>query len=332
MDADPLTRCCFPGKNRRSGKWTDADIGERNDRLLSMRTALRVSYHVIVRRGALIEGDSAELSGRQGRRKNRRKNRRHRDRGGSTGGGLDGAPPAGDGAGIHVREVDGLARFGFAFTQFQGSSYYYWCIMLLVQGVITMSAAFVSSSAELRDDKTVNTIVIAIPFGVLLLQILALLIVRPFIDRLQWVSFTLITTLQWLTFALQLFDVFDTPALRDLETDVLVLLLWCSSFGVSVVTKLYNALFELFIAFKKLYYLFMTKLIFEKADFEVDAAQNSAFIVVKDGVGVSSAVNEYSRQKAGADSGDWWKGRSQATGKGKLKKVQIAPEPMGMGR
>ena len=196
-----------------------------------------------------------------------------------------------------------------------------------------MPAAFVSSSS-VKDDKTVNTIVVAVPFAVLLLQILLLLIVRPFIDRLQWVSFTVITTLQWLTFAVQLFDVFDIPALENIETDVLVLLLWCSSMGVNVITKLYGALFELFMAFKKLYYLFMTKLIFEKADFEVDAAQNSAFIVVKDGVGVSSAVNEYSRQKGGGGDSDagWWKGKGELAGKGKLKKVQIAPEPMGMGR
>ena len=191
--------------------------------------------------------------------------------------------------------------------------------------------AFVSST-KYRDDKRINIIVIAIPFSVLLLQLIILVCYRPFKDRLQWVSVIVITIIEWSTFLVQLLDVHgEVTMIEEMNTDVLVFLLWCSSIGVQMITKLYGTIFELLIAFKKLYYVFMSKLVFEKADFEVNEAQNSTFIVVKDGIGVASAVSEYSRRNQKDANKKKWGRRGQATNRvAKIKKVQIAPSRMQM--
>ena len=141
-----------------------------------------------------------------------------------------------------------------------------------------------------------------------------------------------ITIIEWSTFLVQLLDVHgEVTMIEEMNTDVLVFLLWCSSIGVQMITKLYGTIFELLIAFKKLYYVFMSKLVFEKADFEVNEAQNSTFIVVKDGIGVASAVSEYSRRNPKDANKKKWGRRGQATNRvAKIKKVQIAPSRMQM--
>ena len=350
MDADPLTRCCFPGKNRHSGAWKPDDrtdeLEERNERLLSMRMGLRATYHVFVCRGSKLVGDGPSTPGasspgdRAALNLGDNYNRARRDSGGgsrrSTSGGLS---PGKASDTLHVDQVDGLARFGFCFLEFRGGRFtqHYQTIMLLVRGLIVMPAAFVAST-EYRNDANVNTIVVAIPFSVLFLQLLQLLICRPYTDRLQWVLITLMTAIECLAFAVQVFDVCDTPVFNVISTEVLVFLLLCSKMGVQMIVKMYTTIFELIIALRQLYYVFMSKLVFEKADFELDAAQASTFIVVKDGVGVGSAVNEFSRQmrknNGRKDGGGWWtRGKeSTSTGTDRLRKVQIAPEPAHMRR
>lgn len=202
---------------------------------------------------------------------------------------------------------------------------------VVVVDFIILYTAFVSST-KYRNDKHINTIVVAIPFSVLLLQLIILVLYRPFKDRLQWVSVTVITVIEWSTFLVQLLDVHgEVSFIEEMNTDVLVFLLWCSSIGVQMITKLYGTIFELVIAFKKLYYVFMSKLVFEKGDFELNEAQNSTFIVVKDGIAVTSAVSEYSRRNHNNAKQKKWSKRSKATNRvAKMKKVHIAPSRMQM--
>lgn len=132
MDADPLTRCCFPGKNRRSGAWEteydDSDLDAKNERILDMSMIVKTCYHVFVKQGRALVGENGSSMRRRG------KNNKV---------GIDnGEDDWGPNSGLRVEEVDALARFGFVFNQFKGDSFtqHYWTIMLIVRGLIVMPA------------------------------------------------------------------------------------------------------------------------------------------------------------------------------------------------
>ena len=137
MDADPLTRCCFPGKNRRSGAWEteydDSDLDAKNERILDMGMIFKTCYHVFVKQGRALKSDRSKKNVTRYREKRKQRENDVTD---------DDDEDRRRQVLLRVDEVDALARFGFVFNQFKGNSFtqHYWTIMLIVRGLIVMPA------------------------------------------------------------------------------------------------------------------------------------------------------------------------------------------------